>query len=87
MAVTGTLRSRGFTSAAWIRFFQLYLQALLKSKREGVKLGGYFAWTLMDNFEWAEGYEARFGLVHVDFKTQLRTVKDSGFWWRDFLKT
>ncbi|MBU7578836.1 MAG: beta-glucosidase [Flavihumibacter sp.] len=70
-----------------IRFFQLYLQALLKSKREGVKLGGYFAWTLMDNFEWAEGYEARFGLVHVDFKTQLRTVKDSGFWWRDFLKT
>jgi beta-glucosidase len=70
-----------------IRYFQLYLQALLKSKREGVKLGGYFAWTLMDNFEWAEGYEARFGLVHVDFKTQLRTVKDSGFWWRDFLKT
>lgn len=70
-----------------IRFYQLYLQALLKSKREGVKLGGYFAWTLMDNFEWAEGYEARFGLVHVDFKTQLRTVKDSGFWWRDFLKT
>lgn len=70
-----------------IRYFQLYLHALLKSKREGVKLGGYFAWTLMDNFEWAEGYEARFGLVHVDFRTQLRTVKDSGFWWRDFFKT
>lgn len=70
-----------------IRYFQSYLQALLKTKREGVKLGGYFAWTLTDNFEWSEGYEARFGLVHVDFKTQLRTVKDSGFWWRDFLRT
>lgn len=68
-----------------IAYFQSHLAALLQAKKEGVKISGYFAWTLMDNFEWAEGYDARFGLVHVDFKTQLRTVKDSGYWWRNFL--
>jgi beta-glucosidase len=66
-------------------YHQSYLQALLQAKREGIKIKGYFAWTLTDNFEWAEGYNARFGLVHVDFKTQLRTVKRSGYWFRDFL--
>ncbi len=59
--------------------------AMLLAKKEGVNIKGYFAWTLTDNFEWAEGYHARFGLVHVDFKTQLRTVKNSGYWFRDFL--
>jgi beta-glucosidase len=68
-----------------IQYFSQYLQAMLKAKQEGVIIKGYFAWTLMDNFEWAEGYNARFGLIHVDFKTQLRTIKDSGYWWRDFL--
>lgn len=68
-----------------IRYFEDHLQEVLKLKKEGVRIGGYFAWTLTDNFEWAEGYEARFGIVHVDFKTQLRTVKDSGYWWRDLL--
>ena len=69
-----------------IQYFELYLSALLRAKREGLNIGGYMAWTLMDNFEWAEGFNARFGLVHTDFKTQQRTIKDSGHWFQDFLK-
>jgi beta-glucosidase len=68
-----------------INYFQQYLTAMKKAKQEGVNVKGYFAWTLMDNFEWNEGYHARFGLIHVDFKTRLRTIKDSGYWWRGFL--
>jgi beta-glucosidase len=68
-----------------IEYHQQYLLALLKAKKEGVNIKGYFAWTLTDNFEWAEGYKARFGLIHVDFDTQLRTIKDSGYWFRDWL--
>lgn len=68
-----------------IAYFQSHLAALLQAKREGVTLTGYFAWTLMDNFEWSEGFEARFGLVYHDAKNQVRTIKDSGYWWRDFL--
>ena len=69
-----------------IDYFQQHLKALLKAKKEGVNIKGYFAWTLMDNFEWSEGYRPRFGLVHVDLKTQLRTIKNSGHWWREFLQ-
>jgi beta-glucosidase len=68
-----------------IDYYKKHLAALLKAKNECAKIKGYFAWTLMDNFEWAEGYKARFGLIHVDFATQLRTIKNSGYWWRDFL--
>lgn len=68
-----------------VRFFQQYLAQVLRAKREGAPVAGYFAWTLMDNFEWAEGYRPRFGLVHVDFATQQRTLKDSGRWFQAFL--
>ncbi len=69
-----------------ISFYKQYLQNILKAKNEGVNVKGYFAWTLIDNFEWAEGNRPRFGLVYNDFETQKRTVKDSGYWFRDFLK-
>ncbi len=51
--------------------------------REGYPMRGYFAWSLMDNFEWAEGYRMRFGIVHVDYGTQVRTVKKSGKWYAE----
>jgi beta-glucosidase len=69
-----------------IQFFRDYLEFVLKAKSEGVPVKGYFVWSLTDNFEWSEGYEPRFGLVYVDYKTQERYIKDSGIWFRDQLK-
>ena len=69
-----------------INFFKQYLQQVLKAKNEGVKVEGYFAWSFTDNFEWAEGYRPRFGLVYVDYATQKRIIKSSGFWYRHFLQ-
>lgn len=60
-----------------VSYLQQYLAQVLRAKNEGVPVSGHFVWTFTDNFEWAEGYRPRFGLVHVDFKTQKRTVKDS----------
>ncbi len=68
------------------QYLQSHLEQVLRAKREGVNVNGYFVWTFLDNFEWAEGYHPRFGLVHVDFKTQKRTIKDSGHWYRRFLQ-
>lgn len=67
-------------------YYQNYLANVLKAKQEGVNITGYLAWSLLDNFEWAEGYSPRFGLVHVDYETQVRTVKESGKWFGEFLK-
>ena len=68
-----------------IKYIEENLREVLKAKAEGVKVEGYFVWTLLDNFEWAEGYHPRFGLVHVDFETQKRTIKASGRWYGKFL--
>jgi beta-glucosidase len=62
-----------------------HLQATKKIVDMGVPVKGYFAWSLLDNFEWAEGYIRRFGLTHVNFETQQRTLKASGEWYRAFL--
>lgn len=67
------------------QFLKDYLAQVLKAKREGIDIGGYFVWSFLDNFEWAEGYRPRFGMVGVDFKTQQRIVKDSGKWFSRFL--
>ena len=66
-------------------FYQDHLAEVARAQRDGLPVDGYFCWSLMDNFEWAEGYTARFGLTYVDFDTQERIVKDSGHWFRSFL--
>lgn len=62
-------------------FLSAYLTALQKSMESGVPVSGYLHWSLLDNFEWAEGYAQRFGLVYVDYPTQRRIIKDSGHWY------
>jgi beta-glucosidase len=62
-------------------YFQGHLAAVHRAIQDGVNLGGYFAWSLMDNFEWSFGYSRRFGLVYVDYPTQRRTLKQSGKWY------
>ena len=54
--------------------------------RQGVDVRGYFAWSLMDNFEWSFGYDKRFGIVRVEYDSQLRTPKQSAIWWRDAIR-
>ena len=68
------------------RYLVRHLQALREIVAKGIPVKGYFAWSLLDNFEWAEGYIRRFGLTHVDFNTQQRRLKLSGKWYRSFLK-
>jgi len=63
-----------------------HLAAAQRAMAAGVPLKGYFAWSLLDNFEWAEGYLRRFGLSYVDFETQQRTLKASGQWYAQFLQ-
>ena len=69
-----------------IMFLRNYLTQLHRATSEGVPVRGYFVWSLMDNFEWADGYEKRFGLYHVDFKTQRRTPKLSASFYREVIK-
>jgi len=68
-----------------IEYLRSNMEQVLRAKNEGCKIGGYFIWTLTDNFEWAEGYHPRFGLVYVDFETQQRIIKSSGYWYGEFL--
>lgn len=69
-----------------MHYLQRHLRAVHQALQLGVPIQGYFAWSLLDNFEWAEGYLRRFGLVYVDFATQQRQLKMSGQWYQSFLK-
>ena len=70
-----------------IDFLTRYLGQMGRAIEEGVDVRGYMHWSLLDNFEWADGYKQRFGLVHVDYETQKRTIKDSGLWYREVIKS
>ena len=67
-------------------YLMRHLAALNAAIRDGVPVKGYFAWSLLDNFEWAEGYLKRFGLTHIDYASQQRRLKGSGKWYRSFLR-
>ena len=67
-------------------YLMRHLASLRSAIADGVPVKGYFAWSLLDNFEWAEGYLRRFGLTHIDYDTQQRTLKGSGKWYRSFLR-
>lgn len=69
-----------------IDFLARYLGGMKRAVSEGVPVAGYFYWSILDNFEWCEGYKDRFGLVHVDYQTQKRTPKDSYHWYRNVIR-
>ncbi len=69
-----------------LKYHKKILKEILKAKKNNIPIEGYLIWTLIDNFEWKEGFEPRFGIVYNDFKTQERIVKYSGNWFKEFLK-
>lgn len=70
-----------------IDFLSRYIKQLGRAVSEGVKVEGYFVWSIMDNLEWAQGYEKRFGLVYIDYESQERIIKDSGHWYKKVIAT
>lgn len=70
-----------------IDFMMKYLEQLKKALQDEIDIRGYFHWSLLDNFEWSQGYNERFGLVFVDFQTQRRIIKDSGYWYREMIRS
>jgi beta-glucosidase len=84
-AVADTIEDGEVNDECRTRYIQTHLDALSTAIEHGADIAGYFYWSLMDNFEWAEGYSKRFGIVHVDFESQRRTLKASGQAYRDFL--
>lgn len=66
-------------------YFKTHIAAVEVAIQQGSPVTAYFVWSLLDNFEWAYGYDRRFGIIHVDFKTLKRTMKRSGLWYRDYI--
>ncbi len=77
----------GVHDSARIDFIHRYLLSLKRAVEEGIPVIGYQYWSVMDNFEWNRGYDRRFGLIHVDYRTMERTMKDSAYWYREVIKT
>ena len=72
---------------ARIDYMKRYLRELHRAIEDGTDVMGYLYWSIMDNFEWADGYDKRFGLVYVDYQTQERTIKDSGYFYQTVIET
>jgi beta-glucosidase len=70
-----------------VEYYRQHLRAAHEAMSKGVNLRGYYAWSLLDNYEWAHGYAKRFGIVHVDYSTQQRTIKSSGRYYSDVIRT
>lgn len=70
-----------------IEYLDSHIRAALRARREGARLGGYFVWSLLDNFEWDDGYAPRFGLLRVDYATQERQWRRSAAWYRDLIRS
>lgn len=70
-----------------IAYLHDHLAAVARARAEGVDVRGYHHWSLLDNFEWAEGFAQRFGLIHVNFRSLERTIKDSGWWYADVIRS
>ncbi len=70
-----------------IDYTRRYLLALSRAIRDGADVRGYFHWSILDNFEWQQGYKERFGLIHVEYHTLQRTVKESGWWYKHVIET
>jgi beta-glucosidase len=69
-----------------IAYLHAHLGAVADAVEAGAPVRGYYLWSLLDNFEWSYGFSKRFGLVHVDYATQRRTVKDSGHWYAEVVR-
>jgi beta-glucosidase len=70
-----------------VGFLRRYIAEVGHAMKDGADVRGYFLWTFTDNFEWAEGFQQRFGIVYCDFKTQQRIVKESGHWYSRLART
>ena len=69
-----------------INYMKGFLYWINKAMKEGADIRGYYAWSLLDNWEWSAGYDYRFGMIHTDFDTQVRTLKDSAHWYKEVIK-
>ncbi|MFL6696100.1 MAG: GH1 family beta-glucosidase [Vitreoscilla sp.] len=83
MANADVLADGRVADAARIDFMRRHLEALARAREAGVDIRGFYYWSLLDNYEWDSGYDKRFGIVHVDYETQQRTLKDSALWYRE----
>jgi beta-glucosidase len=85
-AFEDNLTAKGVDDQDRIRYFEKYIRAVYEAREQGANVQGYFVWSLLDNFEWAEGYEKRFGIIHVDYATQKRTPKASFRWFQEVIR-